>query len=258
MERWIETEDGRKCCSESCYKKTLPMCDICGNRMEQWTETEDGRKYCSEICLQTSYYKCCTCGKPMKEWYMDKNGNKSCTSCHHKELPKCDICGNTMRKWLETKEGLKFCSEECSNNYGITINQNFKQYDLAISYASEDRKIAKHIAAKLNNLGYIVYYDEDEKVNMLGRDLYKYLYDLYRKKPRYCLIIISAHYAKKKWTQVELVAALSRRASEEDYYIIPYRLDNTELSGFPKDIGGIDWNTPIDEAIDLLDNKLRK
>ena len=46
-------------------------------------------------------------------------------------------------------------------------------YDLAVSYAGEDRPIAEEIATRLRAAGYEVFYDrfEQAQANLLGEDL---------------------------------------------------------------------------------------
>ena len=67
------------------------------------------------------------------------------------------------------------------------------RYDVCLSFAGEDRDYAEKIATKLHSLGVHVFYDQDEKVELWGKDLYEYFADVYQNSSRYCVIFISSH-----------------------------------------------------------------
>ncbi len=48
-------------------------------------------------------------------------------------------------------------------------------YDVALSFAGEDRKLAEALAKALQKNGIKVFYDEFEKSKLWGKDPYKYL-----------------------------------------------------------------------------------
>jgi hypothetical protein len=84
------------------------------------------------------------------------------------------------------------------------------QYDIALSFAGEDRKPVKRLAKMLDATGVRVFYDEYEKAALWGKDLYQHLQSVYRDKARYCVIFASKAYAAKLWTRHELKQAQSR------------------------------------------------
>jgi tetratricopeptide (TPR) repeat protein len=113
-----------------------------------------------------------------------------------------------------------------------------KTFDLAISFAGEDRKIAKSLASTLKKMGLLVFYDDDEQANLLGECLTEYLTDIYKEKSGYCVVLVSRHYVLKRWTRLEWKAAQARAFEEFDTaYILPIRLDSTELPGLLSTIG---------------------
>ena len=105
------------------------------------------------------------------------------------------------------------------------------QYDVTLSFAGEDRPHAEALALQLGARGVRVFYDAHEKAVLWGKDLYQYLSDLYRKRARFCVVFVSRHYAEKVWTRHELKAAQARAFSESVEYLLPVRLDRTELPG---------------------------
>lgn len=115
------------------------------------------------------------------------------------------------------------------------------EYDVAISFAGEDRSVAKQLAEGLKGKGLKVFFDEYEQSKLWGKDLYQHLSEIYSKKARYCLVLISKHYVKKNWTQHELKAAQERAFKEINEYILPIRLDDTEIPGIHSTVGYLDF-----------------
>lgn len=137
------------------------------------------------------------------------------------------------------------------------IDVPFTEYDLAISFAGEDRSVAKNIATKLRRMGYQIFYDEFERAKLLGEDLTSVLGDIYANRSRYCLILISKNYIEKPWTKHERQFALSRALKERRAYILPLKLDDTELPGLSPTVGYLDLrNTDVAEVCSLLASKL--
>ncbi|MEM3459977.1 MAG: acyl carrier protein [Candidatus Micrarchaeaceae archaeon] len=136
-------------------------------------------------------------------------------------------------------------------------------YDIAISYASEDKDVAEKIYYHLSREGIRVFYDRnaDVQASLWGKDLYGYFAELYSKRARYCLVLISSHYARKAWTRHELRAAQERalkESVESREYILPLRLDDTELTGVFSTTGYVDWReTPQDLIMYYLRRKLQ-
>ena len=61
-------------------------------------------------------------------------------------------------------------------------NSSNWKFDIAFSFASEDRKYVKNVAELLIGNELNVFYDEFEEVNLWGKNLYDYLDEIYRKK----------------------------------------------------------------------------
>src|SRR5438876_472911 len=99
-------------------------------------------------------------------------------------------------------------------------------YDIAISFSGEDRPVADRLASLLVTRGVNVFYDEYEKADLWGKDLYSHLSGVYRTEAKYCLMLLSEHYAKKQWTNHERRAAQARAFAESTEYILPLRLDD--------------------------------
>lgn len=82
--------------------------------------------------------------------------------------------------------------------------------------------------------------------------------DIYKNAATFCIIFVSESYIKKAWTKHELKSAQSRAFKQDSEYILPIKLDDTELPGIAETIGYIDArNTPVTEIAGLLIAKLK-
>src|SRR5713101_556893 len=131
--------------------------------------------------------------------------------------------------------------------------QTAKRYEIAISFAGENRQFVGQVAVELDGKGVKVFYDEFERVRLLGKDLVAYFAEVYGKQAHFCAMFISEHYVRKAWTQLERQHAQSRALTEKEEYILPLRLDDSEVPGLPTTIGYIDIRGMTPKAVaDIL------
>lgn len=131
------------------------------------------------------------------------------------------------------------------------------KYQIALSFAGEDRHTAKEIAQGLTDNGVSVFFDEYEQATLWGKDLYQHLQWVYRDSARFCIVLISQSYAHKLWTRHELKQAQARAFEENKEYILPLRLDDTDVPGLAKTVGYVDArNTPIQVIVRHVIDKL--
>jgi len=114
------------------------------------------------------------------------------------------------------------------------------EFDVALSFATEDRAFVAEIAHGLRSAGVRVFYDDFELVDLWGRDLVDYLEDVYRHRSRFAVVFASEHYAKKMWTAHERRSVQSRALDETGPYLLPVRLDDAEIPGLLPTVGYID------------------
>ena len=132
-----------------------------------------------------------------------------------------------------------------------------RQYDVALSFAGEDRHYAEKLAELLKAGGYSVFYDEFERAHLWGKDLYVHLSSVYKDQADYCVMFLSAHYAQKLWAKHELESAQARAFEENQEYILPIRIDDTEIPGISPTVGYLDLDSmAIDEIYQALVKKL--
>ena len=102
------------------------------------------------------------------------------------------------------------------------------EYDVALSFAGEDRKFVEDCAEILRSLNINVFYDNYEKEVLLGKNLYSYLADVYQNRARFAVVFISKAYKKKRWTNHELEYITARKFTQDEEYLLPVKLDETE------------------------------
>lgn len=106
-----------------------------------------------------------------------------------------------------------------------------RDFDIALSFAGEDRNYVQQVANLLMQSGVKVFYDSFEEANLWGKDLYTYLNEIYKDKALYTIMFISENYAKKLWTNHERKAMQARAFQESAEYILPAKFDDTEIPG---------------------------
>lgn len=132
-----------------------------------------------------------------------------------------------------------------------------REFDVALSFAGEDREYAEALADLLNSGGYTIFYDKYEQADLWGKDLYVHLTTVYKDKADYCVVFLSENYAKKLWTRHELRSAQARAFEENTEYILPVRLDDTEIEGILPTVGYLDLRElSIEEVYQELTQKL--
>jgi hypothetical protein len=118
------------------------------------------------------------------------------------------------------------------------LQSNAFEFDVAVSFAGADRKVAREISAVIGDAGYRVFYDTDQQHRLLGEDLAQYLHDMYFRRSRYAVVVLSADFVRSKWAgNWEWRAVLARMQSQREPYVLPYVIEDVELPGLNPTIG---------------------
>lgn len=131
------------------------------------------------------------------------------------------------------------------------------KFDIALSFAGEDRVYVDELATILRSRGIRVFYDLFEEANLWGKNLYDYLSDIYLNQAKFTIMFISEHYSKKMWPNHERQSMQARAFQENEEYILPAKFDETKIAGVLPTIGFLDLNkkTPHQLA-DIIEKKL--
>ena len=136
--------------------------------------------------------------------------------------------------------------------------QSTHEWDVAISFAGEDRLVAKRLAGLLKDNGLQVFYDVDHQAAILGSDLLSVLEEVYSEKSRYCVLLVSEHYSNSNWAWFESRHALVHAFAQRTPYVLPIRLDDSELKGLPKSIAYLDLRErSIRDVAQIIVQKVR-
>ena len=109
-------------------------------------------------------------------------------------------------------------------------------YQVALSFAGEQREYVAAVAKALQARGIAVFYDEFEIVRLWGVSLLELLHDVYHDRADYVVMFISEDYVRKPWTNHERRAALTRAVQQRAESVLPVRFDDTRVPGLPEDV----------------------
>lgn len=138
-------------------------------------------------------------------------------------------------------------------------SEALKDYDIALSFAGEDRDYVEHVATLLREAGINVFYDKFETANLWGRNLADHLGEIYGKRSRFVVMFISKYYPTKSWPTHERQNAQARAIQENKVVLLPARFDDTEIPGLPSTTGYIDLRqTTPQELVKLIKEKLKE
>lgn len=130
---------------------------------------------------------------------------------------------------------------------GFRDAENY-EFDFALSFAGENRALAKIIADLLLILDCTVFYDAHFEANYLGKAWSKQFQEIFGKKSRFVVCLLDVNHREKIWPTFERDCFIPRVADDA---VIPIYLDDSIFVGIPKDIIGIDFKnkSSADEAV---------
>ena len=110
------------------------------------------------------------------------------------------------------------------------------KYEVALSFAGEQRLYVGEVARALQSRGVSVFYDEFETVRLWGTHLAEELQSVYEGRASLAVMFISTDYVEKMWPRHERRAILSRAVEERGEYVLPVRFDDAEVPGLSRDL----------------------
>jgi len=139
--------------------------------------------------------------------------------------------------------------DELRRDCGFREDETVFDWDFAISFAGENRDLAKTIADLLAVLDCTVFYDQYYEANYLGTAWSQQFKEIFGTKSRYVICLLDKHHADKIWPTFERDCFKPRVAEGA---VIPIYLDDTPFVGIPEDIVGIDFKGKDSTDIDLV------
>lgn len=119
-------------------------------------------------------------------------------------------------------------------------------WDFALSFAGENRELAREIVAQLELLDASVFFDENYEANFLGKVWRTLFREIFVEKCRFVICLLDTYHDKKIWPTFERECFAPRVKDEE---VIPVYLDDTPFVGISRDVIGIDFknHTPLNK-----------
>jgi len=119
---------------------------------------------------------------------------------------------------------------------GFHKNNGQHTFDIAISFAGENREVAEEIAYTLRLLDYEVFYDRLYEDNYLGSSWGKEFERIFTSDSKYVICLLDVNHKNKIWPTFERECFSEKVQSNE---VIPIFLDDTKFVGIPQDLIGI-------------------
>lgn len=121
---------------------------------------------------------------------------------------------------------------------GFRNSEDDFEFDFAISFAGENRELAKLITDLLNVLDCTVFYDAYFEANYLGQAWSKQFNEIFSSKSRLVICLLDKFHSEKIWPTFERDCF---RPRIQNASVIPIYLDDTKFVGIPDDIVGIQF-----------------
>jgi hypothetical protein len=132
-----------------------------------------------------------------------------------------------------------------------------EHYDIALSFAGENRAYVEEVANGLKAAGISVFYDGFETATLWGKNLIEHLATVYQNS-RYVVMFVSKEYVEKAWTTHERQHAQDRALYAQEEYILPARFDDTPVPGMTSTVAFQDLrHTAPQQLVDLIRTKLQ-
>jgi hypothetical protein len=93
---------------------------------------------------------------------------------------------------------------------GFTKIDFLTEYDVALSFAGEDRSVAEALFYSLQDRGLTVFYDKNEQHRILAEDVEAYLTPMYQDRSTLVVALLGEMYGTKRWTLFEAGVFKSR------------------------------------------------
>lgn len=109
------------------------------------------------------------------------------------------------------------------------------KFQVALSFAGEQREYVEEVARCLVAKGIAVFYDLFEAKSLWGNDIIDYLQTVFSDRSDFVVIFVSKEYVDKPWTNHERKATLSQMIQKKSEYVLPVLMDDTwPLPGLPQ------------------------
>ena len=131
------------------------------------------------------------------------------------------------------------------------------EYDVALSFARQDKTVAEELANQIAAKNISVFLDEYTGSAPWGNNVLDHLVNLYARKARYCVLLISRHYPLKRWTEAEQTSVRERALRDPQEYILPIPLEDVDVPGVDAGAESLDLRPPNEHSMEHIVNVLQ-
>ncbi len=143
----------------------------------------------------------------------------------------------------------------------VRIRNDEYDWDVAVSFAGEDRAVVEDLVNSLLSAGIEVFYDLNESARLWGKDLEQELAGVYAHEARFMIVCLSEYYPIKDWTRFELEVGKRAAGKRLAEYLLPLHLTSTPppIAGLRETIGyqRLMEASDIARVVDLMQKKLQ-
>ena len=141
----------------------------------------------------------------------------------------------------------------------MTDSRDAFEFDIALSFAKLDEAIASDLADLLIARNIKVFLDEYHTPGHGGNDIVDHLVNLFARKARYCVLLISRHYPLHSWTTEERTSTSELALRDAEEYILPVQLDDSDVPGIREAKGYWDLRQgSLEGIVNVLEQKLQE
>ncbi|MET3861406.1 energy-coupling factor transporter ATP-binding protein EcfA2 [Dietzia sp. 2505] len=143
----------------------------------------------------------------------------------------------------------------------VNIRRVGYEYDVAVSFAGENREIVVELVNELTSRGLEVFYDFDQKGILWGKDLRAELQKIYSQDAQFMVICLSDYYPEKDWTVFEFEVGKTASKKRTGEYLLPVVIgdESPSIVGLPATVGHLALNSEsVSEVADLVQDKLSR
>lgn len=143
------------------------------------------------------------------------------------------IGGNVV---INRAPGMGERAEKFPVETGTGEDTQTRTYDIALSYASEQKQMVSRVAAILETEGLKVFFAPDRQGQFAADNMISRFYQIFRYQSRYTAAFVTEDYLRKEYTMFEAESAqLSDRYGRKNH-LIPICFGEATLPGLDSDI----------------------
>ena len=141
----------------------------------------------------------------------------------------------------------------------VIVRRAGYEYDVAVSFAGNDRPVVERLVEVLQDHNLRVFYDFEQQADLWGKDLRRELAHLYGQRAQFMIVCLSDDYPERDWTTFEYEIGRDAASKRTEDYLLPLIVgaNRPPITGLPTTVGFISLHDrSMEEVADLVLQKL--